>query len=92
MARNTQELINAINKADEADQAVSNFFAAIVGRVCDAMDEFAILVLWLDAIDDGLNAALELRNWVAVDRMDKMRDECNMWLDHWNEKVAPKGV
>lgn len=92
MAHNTQDLISAINKADEAEQAISNFFAAMVGRVNDAMDEFAILVLWLDAIDAGLNAALELRNWIAVDRMDKMRDECNMWLDHWNEHVAPEGV
>jgi len=89
MDRNNQALIANINKADEAAAAVSNFFAAMVGRANNPMDEFATLVLWLDAIDDGLNAALALRNWVAVDRMDKMRDECHMWLDHWHDCVAP---
>lgn len=88
MDRNSQALIAYINKADEMAAAVSNFFTAMVGRINDQMDEFSILVLWLDAIDDGLNAALQLRNWVAVDRMDKMRDECNMWLDHWHESVS----
>lgn len=89
MDRNSQALITFINKADDAATQVSQFFAGMVGRTSNPMDEFAALVLWLDAIDDGLNAALALRNWVAVDRMDKMRDECNMWLDHWHESVAP---
>ena len=89
MDRNDQAIIAYINKADEMAEAVSNFFAEMVGKKSDPMDEFAILALWLDAIDEGLNAALMLRNWVSVDRMDKMRDECNMWLDHWHESVAP---
>jgi len=81
--------IELINKADNMAGEVSAFFAAMVGRANNQNEEFAILVQWSDAIDAAIGAALQLRNWVAVDRIDQMRDECNMWLDHYHESVAP---
>ena len=81
--------IELINKADNMAAEVSAFFAAMVGRANNQNEEFAILVQWSDAIDAAIGAALQLRNWVAVDRIDQMRDECNMWLDHYHESVAP---
>ena len=90
MDRNNQVLIALINKADNMASEVSAFFASMIGRTNNnPNEEFAILVQWSDSIDDGIAAALSLRNWVSVDRLDKMRDECNMWLDHWHESVAP---
>lgn len=90
MDRNNQVLIALINKADDMASEVSAFFASMVGRTSNSHnEEFAILVQWSDAIDDAVGAALAIRNWVSVDRLDNMRDECNMWLDHWHESVAP---
>lgn len=87
MDRNNEALIAIIAKADAVEAEVTMFFASMVGRTNNANEEFALLVQWSDAIDEALGAALMLRSWVTVDRLDKMRDECNMWLDHWHQDV-----
>jgi hypothetical protein len=74
-----------IAQAHAAAAAVTHFFCASVGRALNTNEEFSILVEWHDAIEAATAAALSIRSWVDVADMDKMADECAMWLDHWKE-------
>jgi hypothetical protein len=77
--------MSTIQQAHTAADAVTTFFCASVGAPINSNEEFSILVDWHDAIQAAKAHALKLRSWVDVADMDKMEDECNMWLDHWKE-------
>lgn len=83
MTRNQAAAI--ITKAHNIAAEITAFYAASVGRVINTNEEFSILVEWHDAIEAATAAALSVRSWVDVSDMDKMADECAMWLDHWKE-------
>lgn len=75
----------AITKAHNIAAEVTAFYAASVGCGINTNEEFSLLVEWHDAIKAGTAAAIALRSWVDVSDMDKMADECAMWLDYWKE-------
>lgn len=77
--------MNSIEKAHKAADAVTTFFCSSAGKPVNSNEEFSILVEWLDAIQAAKAHALKIRSWMDVADLDKMEDECNMWLDHWRE-------
>lgn len=74
--------MNAIAKAEQAAKNYTNFLAASVGAPINAVEEFSVLVEWSDAIDAAIAVCLAARDWVGDEYFCKMKDECNMWLDH----------
>jgi hypothetical protein len=74
-----------IAKAQSMADAVTVFYCSSVGRPINSNEEFSILVEWSDSIEAATAAALSVRSWMDVSDMDKMADECAMWLDHWKE-------
>ena len=79
------DAIQLIAKAHALAGELTNFYADRVGREFDTTEEFCILVEWNDAINAAMSAALSIRSWMDVEDLDKMLDECNMWLDYWQE-------
>lgn len=76
---------DAYTKADNLANEVTNFYAAAVGRGINTNEEFCLLVEWRDAIDAAIAAALSVRDFRSDKEYCAMLDECNMWLDHWQE-------
>lgn len=72
-----------IESAHIAADALTVFYCSSAGKPINSNEEFSILVEWSDAIDAAKAHALDMRSWKDVEDMDKMRDECDMWLDHW---------
>jgi hypothetical protein len=62
------------------------FYAQSVGRnvLNFQLQEFSMLVEWQEAIKAAQAAALKARSWGDVEDMDKLLDECEMWLDVCN--------
>lgn len=79
----TTEIFAIIEQADKIAEDVTMFYCAAVGRGINSNEEFSLLVEWHDAIEAAIGAALSIRSWIDVEYLDKMKDECNMWLDHW---------
>lgn len=78
-----QQAAAIISKAHAAAAELSDFYCRSVGHIIDTNEEFCILVEWHDAIQAATAAALSIRSWLDVSDMDKMADECAMWLDYW---------
>lgn len=81
MTRNDAAAI--ISKAHNFAEQLTHFYAKSVGKTINTNEEFSILVEWHDSIQAATVAALSIRSWVDVSDMDKMSDECNMWLDNF---------
>lgn len=76
--------MDAIKNAYTAATRITDFWSAQVGRALNPLEDFSMLVEWSDAIDAGIAAALSVRSWLDLRDLDAMRDECDMWLDHWH--------
>ncbi len=74
-----------IKKAHALAAELTSFYCAAVGRELNTNEEFSILVEWHEAIEAATSAALSIRSWVDVDDLDRMKDECNFWLDYWQQ-------
>jgi hypothetical protein len=77
--------IELIKKAHALAAELTSFYCAAVGRELNTNEEFSILVDWHEAINAALDAALSIRSWWDVEELDRMKDECNFWLDYWQE-------
>ena len=76
---------NLIQKAHDAAEAVTIYYCSAAGKPINTTEEFSVLVEWHDAIQAAKSYALQIRSWVDVSDLEKMHDECNMWLDHCME-------
>lgn len=85
---NSNQVAATITKAHNIAAELTAFYAASVGRVFNTNEEFSILLDWHDAIEAATAAALSIRSWGDVSDMDKMADECAMWLDYWHERAV----
>jgi hypothetical protein len=64
-----------------ADQ-LTQFYVKSVGKAVNTIEEFSILVDWHDAIEAATVAALSIRSLGDVSDMERMSNECEMWLSH----------
>lgn len=79
----------AYAKAEKAEQTISQYWFDQVGKLeYNALEEYSLLVEWADTIECAISAALSIRDFVSDKEFCKMQDECNMWLDYWQEKNA----
>lgn len=72
--------MSALNKADELNSQVTNYFCAQIAKGINKLEEFSLLVEWRDAIEAAQAVCLAARDWIGLDAMDKMLDECDFWL------------
>lgn len=72
--------MSALTKADQLNSEVTSYFCAQVVKGINKLEEFSLLVEWRDAIVAAQNVCLAARDWIGLDSMDKMLDECDFWL------------
>lgn len=68
-----------LDKVDFYGEEITNFYVKQAGKSIDLKKEYALLINWLDAIDDALQKGQEPEWYIA--ELHEMKQECMVFIE-----------